>query len=48
VIHQPWTATPLELASAGVSLGKTCPNPIVDHRAARERALAADKTTRAD
>ena len=48
VIHQPWTATPLELASAGVSLGKTYPNPIVDHKAARERALAAYKTTRTD
>lgn len=46
LIHQPWTATPLELASAGVTLGKTYPKPIVDHKAARERALAAYKTTR--
>ena len=40
LIHQPWTATPLELASAGVELGKTYPRPIVDHKAGRERALA--------
>ena len=41
LIHQPWTATPLELASAGIELGKTYPRPIVDHKAGRERALAA-------
>jgi deoxyribodipyrimidine photo-lyase len=41
LIHQPWRAAPLELASAGVELGKTYPWPIVDHKAGRERALAA-------
>jgi deoxyribodipyrimidine photo-lyase len=41
LIHQPWTATPPELASAGVELGKAYPRPIVDHKAGRERALAA-------
>ncbi len=41
LIHLPWTATPLELAAAGVVLGKTYPSPIVDHKAGRERALAA-------
>jgi deoxyribodipyrimidine photo-lyase len=41
LIHQPWTATPLELASAGVELGKTCPFPIINHKSGRERALAA-------
>lgn len=41
LIHQPWTATPIELTSAGVELGKTYPPPIVDHKQARERALAA-------
>jgi deoxyribodipyrimidine photolyase len=46
LIHQPWTATPLELATAGVSLGKTYPQPIVDHRAGRERVLAAYATVR--
>ena len=47
LIHQPWTATPLELASAGVSLGKTYPAPIIDHKAGRERALAAYAKVRA-
>ncbi|WP_245444199.1 deoxyribodipyrimidine photo-lyase [Bradyrhizobium sp. Y36] len=41
LIHQPWQATPIELASAGVTLGKTYPQPIVDHARGRERALAA-------
>jgi deoxyribodipyrimidine photo-lyase len=41
MIHQPWSAAPLELASAGVELGKTYPRPIIDHRDGRERALAA-------
>jgi FAD binding domain of DNA photolyase len=41
LIHQPWTATPLELAGCGVELGKTYPYPMVDHRTGRERALAA-------
>ena len=41
LIHQPWSAAPLELASAGVELGKTYPRPIIDHKAGRERALAA-------
>lgn len=41
LIHQPWRATPIELASAGVELGKTYPEPIVDHARGRERALAA-------
>jgi deoxyribodipyrimidine photo-lyase len=47
LIHQPWSATPLELASAGVTLGKAYPAPIVDHRAGRERALAAYARLRA-
>src|SRR5690242_19739941 len=41
LIHQPWRATPLELKSAGVELGVTYPEPIVDHKQGRERALAA-------
>jgi deoxyribodipyrimidine photo-lyase len=41
LIHQPWSAAPLELASAGIKLGTTYPHPIVDHRLGRERALAA-------
>ena len=45
-IHSPWTATPMELEEAGVRLGKTYPEPIVDHKAARARALAAYAKTR--
>ena len=45
-IHQPWTASPLELAAAGVRLGDTYPQPIVDHGKARERALAAYKAVK--
>ncbi len=40
-IHHPWDASPAALLEAGVTLGKTYPQPIVDHRQARERALAA-------
>lgn len=43
-IHRPWEAKPVELAEAGVVLGKTYPRPIVDHGAARNRALEALKT----
>jgi deoxyribodipyrimidine photo-lyase len=46
VIHQPWTATPLELREAGVTLGDTYPEPIVDHKLGRDRALTAYATTR--
>jgi deoxyribodipyrimidine photo-lyase len=40
-IHAPWELGPLELAAAGVTLGETYPEPLVDHAAARDRALAA-------
>lgn len=40
-VHAPWTAPAAVLAAAGVRLGETYPRPIVDHKAARERALAA-------
>ena len=46
VIQQPWNAAPLELADAGVRLGKTYPVPIIDHKVGRERALAAYATVR--
>ena len=46
LIHQPWSATPLELKAAGVELGTTYPQPIVDHRRGRERALEAYAKTR--
>lgn len=43
-LQAPWTAPPMVLAEAGVRLGATYPRPIVDHAAARERALAALKS----
>jgi deoxyribodipyrimidine photo-lyase len=47
VIHRPWSATPLELRGAGVDLGKTYPEPIIGHKAGRERALKAYAKVRA-
>jgi deoxyribodipyrimidine photo-lyase len=46
-IHSPWTAPADMLASAGVELGRTYPQPIVDHMAARARALAAFESAKA-
>lgn len=40
-IHKPWSAPASTLKKAGTQLGRTYPNPIIDHDAARERALAA-------
>src|SRR5271166_215272 len=40
-VHAPWQAPDTALTRAGVLLGKTYPRPIVDHAAARARALAA-------
>lgn len=45
-IHQPWNAPPMELALAGVVLGKDYPYPIVDHNKARDAALEAFKSIR--
>jgi deoxyribodipyrimidine photo-lyase len=45
-IHKPWLASPLELAEAKIALGRTYPEPIVDHDAARKRALAAFERTK--
>lgn len=39
-IHAPWTAPDSVLQDAGVSLGFDYPHPMVDHQAARDRALA--------
>ncbi|MDI6712633.1 MAG: deoxyribodipyrimidine photo-lyase/cryptochrome family protein, partial [Anaerosomatales bacterium] len=46
-IHAPWQAPEAELAAAGVRLGETYPHPIVDHAAARARALDAYRALRA-
>jgi deoxyribodipyrimidine photo-lyase len=40
-IHSPWTASPLDLVAAGVSLNDNYPGPIVDHSLARQRTLDA-------
>ncbi len=40
-LFAPWEADGDTLAKAGVKLGETYPHPIVDHPAARERALEA-------
>jgi deoxyribodipyrimidine photo-lyase len=46
-IHAPWEVGPLELAAAGVTLGDTYPEPIVDHADARIRTLAAYRAAEA-
>lgn len=40
-IHCPWEAPPDVLRRAGLALGNHYPEPIIDHKAGRERALAA-------
>ncbi|HEV2892998.1 MAG TPA: FAD-binding domain-containing protein, partial [Actinomycetota bacterium] len=39
-IFAPWRASPADLEAGGVRLGPDYPHPIVDHMAARDRALA--------
>jgi deoxyribodipyrimidine photo-lyase len=39
LIHAPWLARPLDLASAGIELGRDYPLPIVAHDEARLRTL---------
>ncbi|MEM6336598.1 MAG: deoxyribodipyrimidine photo-lyase [Bacteroidota bacterium] len=43
LIHKPWEATDRQLADAGITLGETYPEPMVNHAQARERALEALK-----
>jgi deoxyribodipyrimidine photo-lyase len=38
-LHAPWLAQPIELAAAGVELGKQYPRPVVLHDEARTRTL---------
>jgi deoxyribodipyrimidine photo-lyase len=40
-VHAPWEMPPLVAAEAGVLLGTTYPEPIVEHAQARERAIRA-------
>ena len=46
-LHKPWEAPGEVLSAAGVRLGDTYPNPIVDHKTAREAALSAYGTLKA-
>ncbi len=45
-LHKPWDAPLADLDAAGVILGETYPRPVVDHAAARERALDAFRVAR--
>ena len=45
-LHKPWEAPAAELRAAGITLGETYPRPIVDHAAARARALDAFRAAR--
>ncbi|MEZ5924746.1 MAG: deoxyribodipyrimidine photo-lyase [Hyphomicrobiaceae bacterium] len=47
LVHAPFEATAVELEDAGIRLDRTYPRPIVDHKLARERALAAFATLKA-
>ena len=45
-IHAPWEMLPLRQQSIGVVVGRDYPRPLVDHRAARARTLAAYKAAK--
>ena len=45
--HAPWELGPIELAAGGIVLGEDYPDRLVDHAAARERAIAAYSAARA-
>ena len=47
-VHRPFAAPGTVLEAAKISLGTTYPQPLVDHRAARDRALAAFGRIRSD
>jgi deoxyribodipyrimidine photo-lyase len=46
-IHAPWQARPMELAAAGLTLGRDYPEPVVDHDDARRRTLERFAVARA-
>ena len=48
LIHDPWNAPPLVLAAAGVVLGDTYPEPVVDLAESRNRVLEAYGAVRED
>jgi deoxyribodipyrimidine photo-lyase len=39
LLHAPWTAKPVDLAAAGIGLGRDYPEPIVAHDEARLKTL---------
>jgi len=45
-VHAPWELDEATLRAAGVELGRDYPHPIVDHAAARERAIGAYRVAR--
>ena len=47
-LHAPWEAPEEVLERAGVTLGENYPRPIVDHKTARDAALAAFKELKAE
>ncbi len=47
-VHTPWTMPEATQREAGCVVGKDYPAPIVDHQAARKRALAAYQESRAE
>jgi deoxyribodipyrimidine photo-lyase len=48
LLHKPWTATADRLRNHSVVLSRTYPRPVVDHDAARRRALAAFEALKTD
>ena len=46
VIHKPWEASAETLKKAGVTPGESYPEPMVDHKAARARALDGYETVK--
>ncbi len=45
-IHAPWTARSVDLASAGITIGKDYPSPVVQHDQARLRTLERFKAVK--
>ncbi len=41
LLHRPFEARAVDLATCGIELGRTYPRPVVDHAFGRQRALAA-------
>ena len=48
LLHSPWKARPIDLANAGVRLGRDYPLRIVDHEIARQRAIDAFRKLNGD